>query len=197
MYVVDAVAPQQLLTTVRQTNILIGDDYRALVADFGLAIAGHNTQGADTTTGSRGSIPWMAPERFYDTQHRRRTPEMDVYAFGCICYMVRYVFNGNVTSLIAKGQLCSGNHIFYGEREETLIDNVKRGYRPLKPVRSLDGSMVEDDYDRMMRKCWQPLPETRITMLNTLAYFEVDLGRVLVGSPSFIATSRDHCMCCN
>jgi serine/threonine protein kinase len=69
-----------------QTNILIGDDHRALVADFGLAIVGYTTHGADTSTGTRGSTPWMAPERFGDME--RRVPEMDVYSFGCICYMV-------------------------------------------------------------------------------------------------------------
>jgi serine/threonine protein kinase len=65
---------------------MVGDDCQGLLADFGLAILGDDTQGKDTSTGTNGSISWMAPEWFKNLQ--RRTPEMDVYSFGCICYMV-------------------------------------------------------------------------------------------------------------
>jgi serine/threonine protein kinase len=46
------------------------------------------TQRINTAAGIHGTEAWMAPERF-DRLNMDRTYAMDVYAYGCICYMVK------------------------------------------------------------------------------------------------------------
>lgn len=75
-----------------QTNIVVSSEHKALIADFGLAIVGDVTAGRYTTTGTRGTNRWLSPER-YANPRARRDASMDVYAFGCICYMVCFSHN--------------------------------------------------------------------------------------------------------
>jgi serine/threonine protein kinase len=70
---------------VLQTNILIGDDCEALISDFGLAAI---EDAAGNPSAGRGSDAWLAPERCINPSGKR-TYAMDVYAYACICYMVR------------------------------------------------------------------------------------------------------------
>jgi len=66
---------------VRGNNILIDDDERACLTDFGL------TQFADPTyvptADPQGSTRWMAPELF--VEKFQLTSASDVWAFGCLC----------------------------------------------------------------------------------------------------------------
>lgn len=64
---------------------------------------GHSTRTRDTTTANYlGSLVWMAPERFADptTIPRRREWAIDVYAYGCICYLVRHYHSESTLILI-------------------------------------------------------------------------------------------------
>jgi serine/threonine protein kinase len=70
-----------------QTNILIGDSRQALISDFGLA---STIDATDAPSAGRGSGAWLAPERL-DKPSGKRTYAMDVYAYACICYMVRLI----------------------------------------------------------------------------------------------------------
>jgi serine/threonine protein kinase len=45
-----------------------------------------------TATGTAaGSHHWMSPNRFTDYGNRRTTAD-DIYAFGCLCYLVSSLF---------------------------------------------------------------------------------------------------------
>ncbi|KAH7906225.1 kinase-like domain-containing protein [Hygrophoropsis aurantiaca] len=76
-------------------NILITDEHRACVADFGLCLLVQNSALQITMTSSsnaQGSLFWMAPELFNDNEDcARKNFATDVYAFGCVCYEI---FNG-------------------------------------------------------------------------------------------------------
>jgi serine/threonine protein kinase len=74
-----------------QGNIFIDDSGAAQVADFGIAVVGDETAGRFTTTAnSAGVIRWMAPERLDpETSSERLSPAGDVWAFACLCLMVR------------------------------------------------------------------------------------------------------------
>jgi serine/threonine protein kinase len=70
-----------------QGNILINQERRACLSDFGLtAFAGPDVTVASTT--ERGARRWMAPELLRPdlfNMEFRRTRESDIYAFACIC----------------------------------------------------------------------------------------------------------------
>jgi serine/threonine protein kinase len=67
-----------------QANILVDDDGRARLTDFGL-ITVSESQVLQTTTmsGEGGSLRWMAPESMIPSRDGRPTSRSsDIYAFG-------------------------------------------------------------------------------------------------------------------
>jgi serine/threonine protein kinase len=71
-----------------QKNILVDASGHIRLADFGLAIMGESTVGRMTTTfNGCGSVHWMSPQRLSEKAGRRCRAD-DVYAFGCLAYMV-------------------------------------------------------------------------------------------------------------
>lgn len=78
--------------SAKQANILISDDGRALLCDFGLAAV--EAAVAETSpvllpwTTAKGTYRWMAHELvIYDDAQLTR--ESDVWAFGCVLVEVR------------------------------------------------------------------------------------------------------------
>ena len=83
-----------------QTNILIDDQGRGVLSDFGLARALGKTDKSGLTTSSiSGSLRWLAPELFPKLEggqansqtEIQRTKASDVWAFGCTVYEVSTV----------------------------------------------------------------------------------------------------------
>jgi serine/threonine protein kinase len=77
-------------------TFFIGDSRQALISDFGLA---STIDATGTPSAGRGSDAWLAPKR-PDKPSGRRTYTMDVYAYACICYMVRVI----LITLVAHGR---------------------------------------------------------------------------------------------
>ncbi len=69
---------------VKPDNVLVGDDGRARVADFGLAMA-HDVQRLTRTGAVMGTPPYMAPEQF-DGDRGAQGPHTDVWALGVILH---------------------------------------------------------------------------------------------------------------
>jgi serine/threonine protein kinase len=80
-----------------QRNILINEEGRACLADFGLAVfVEHETSIKSSTRG--GSTRWMSPELllpgvYQPDQTFQRTIESDIWAFACVCCEVRFSFS--------------------------------------------------------------------------------------------------------
>ncbi|KAG6329691.1 hypothetical protein ID866_9399 [Astraeus odoratus] len=73
-------------------NVLISDDTRALLADFGLSfLVDSSFSGCGDANG--GTWNWLAPEGFEDVGNDSATPERDVWAFG-MTTLVYYEVNG-------------------------------------------------------------------------------------------------------
>ena len=73
----------------RQGKYFVDDAHHARIADFGLAIVGDGTVGRMTTVKDAGTMQCMPPERLDpSTEGLRQTAAGDVYAFGCLCYVV-------------------------------------------------------------------------------------------------------------
>ncbi|KAF9074325.1 kinase-like domain-containing protein [Rhodocollybia butyracea] len=71
---------------IRGANILVADDLRCCLADFGLALVTTDSRPWSTTTStsSKGAMRWLAPECIDSSLDLgSNQPSRDVYAFGC------------------------------------------------------------------------------------------------------------------
>jgi serine/threonine protein kinase len=76
---------------INWVNVFIDDTYTAKLADFGLAKLSETTTGRDTTTtGQKGTVAWMSPERhgFPSGAGAKLAKPMDVYSFGMLILSV-------------------------------------------------------------------------------------------------------------
>lgn len=67
------------------------EDGTPMLADFGLSRVVMETSTGWTTSSSRGSCRWMAPQLFGGIENEVMVPvtvESDVWAFGCLCIEV-------------------------------------------------------------------------------------------------------------
>jgi serine/threonine-protein kinase len=111
---------------VKPENILLHDG-RALVADFGIALAVSRAGGARVTeTGlSLGTPQYMSPEQA--TADRDLTPRSDVYALGCVLY-----------------EMLTGDPPHTGSTAQAIIAKVvTEAPRPIRPSRSSVPAHVE------------------------------------------------------
>lgn len=85
-----------------QNNVLITDDGRAVLTDFGLSkVIEDKTCPSGNTTGSTpGAIRWQAPESFndIDSDSARYALASDVWSFSCTIYEVRVSFRTYISS---------------------------------------------------------------------------------------------------
>ncbi|QRV92621.1 Tyrosine kinase domain protein [Ceratobasidium sp. AG-Ba] len=73
---------------IKACNILMKDDGTPMLADFGLSRIVAEVSTGLTTSSSRGSYRWMAPELFGGVEDQIQvlvTTASDVWAFGCLC----------------------------------------------------------------------------------------------------------------
>ncbi|KAF7374433.1 hypothetical protein MSAN_00327400 [Mycena sanguinolenta] len=131
---------------LRGANILINDDWRACLADFGLSIFSDATS---LLTTSRGGSPyWMAPELLAPEQFGMRftrTPASDVYSFGCVCL-----------------ELYTGRPPFSGILPEPgAMMKVINGERPPRPSSS---PAMSDSLWNYVSMYWAQDPKIRPTM---------------------------------
>jgi serine/threonine protein kinase len=86
---------QKQFLTMRQLNILIDFNSHVLIADFGLAMMNDTTNFHMATSAEKsGTFRWTSPECLED---ERRSMANDVYAFACVCYMVRHALRPVLT----------------------------------------------------------------------------------------------------
>jgi serine/threonine protein kinase len=74
-----------------QVNILITDERRACLADFGLATTSESqvlNLSSFSAVRLGGTLRWTAPELLDSTQNNNST-KSDIFAFACVCYEVR------------------------------------------------------------------------------------------------------------
>ncbi|KAJ7288955.1 kinase-like domain-containing protein [Mycena rebaudengoi] len=122
---------------LRGANILINDQWRACLADFGLTSFSDATTTA-LSSNRAGSVRWMAPElldpgRFGHNQFSR-TPASDVYAFGCVGL-----------------ELYTGRPPFADISETAAMFRVIAGGRSLRP--SCDPAISEALW-QCLNECW-------------------------------------------
>lgn len=83
--------------TLLQFNVLISDDGRALLTDFGFSRLENSSfsMASYTHGGVRGTIRWMAPEVLDGKDSKELMADTDVWSFGmtalvCSSFMLRF-----------------------------------------------------------------------------------------------------------
>ncbi|CAE6397223.1 unnamed protein product [Rhizoctonia solani] len=146
---------------IKAANILMKQDGTPLIADFGLSRLVSEFSTGLTTSLSRGSYRWMAPELFGGIDSSVLvlvTPASDVWAFGCLCL-----------------EILSGVIPWASTRNDAavMLDVVKN-----RKVPPLPESIETTPIGHIMRHCWayEPLERPSIAQLvNALAEIDPEL----------------------
>ncbi|KAF9449298.1 kinase-like protein [Macrolepiota fuliginosa MF-IS2] len=137
-------------------NVLISDDERALIADFGISYVAMSTR---HTTSPKGSVRWSAPELFADEHNENGsevyalpTPESDIWSFSCVCYEV----------------FARKMPFYQYPRDNKVMATLLRGEEiPTRPTsHGPDG--IDDFMWDIMKKCWNYAPKERPTCSELL-----------------------------
>ncbi|KIJ10913.1 hypothetical protein PAXINDRAFT_16135 [Paxillus involutus ATCC 200175] len=131
---------------ISQSNVLVHDNGRACIADFGLSTLLTELEGSSFSTSfhARGTLRWAAPELLSLNVHVSGdeenipqvppTPRSDTYAFGGIMLQV---LTGKIP-------------YHYYPRDERVLLALSRGETPKRP----SGAMVTDRRWAFIERCW-------------------------------------------
>ncbi|KDQ56518.1 hypothetical protein JAAARDRAFT_132211 [Jaapia argillacea MUCL 33604] len=162
---------------LKGSNILVGKDRSARLADFGLATLAYTSPTLQTATSrSGGTIRWMAPELFQSEQDRdssRPSFKSDIYALGMVMYEI---FTGKLP-------------FFELHHDIAVMGEILHAARPTKPLQ-LEFS---ETYWRIMNTCWDSDAVRRPTISNFLTYLNPpstdDVDSSGMDIPSFLEFS--------
>lgn len=135
------------------SNVLIDDDEKAVLTDFGLSIilGGFTNLSVTNTDAKIGTLAWAAPELCPDPPDSKApnpSTQSDVYSFACLMYLI---FTGshmwNMTGVAAG--------------INTMI-RASRGDRPSNP------GTIDTQYWNLIEQCWAKLPSSRPKMSDVL-----------------------------
>ena len=130
-------------------NILIDQDGRARLADFGLLIIVSDStyHTSSSTPKSAGTTRWMSPELLdpvrFGREDGRATKESDCYALGMVIL-----------------EVLSGKPPFSGDGGFIVMRKVIEGERPGRPE-GKEKVWFTDELWEILEQCWLPQPERR------------------------------------
>ncbi|PBK68307.1 kinase-like protein [Armillaria solidipes] len=126
-------------------NVLITDDCRAVITDFGISfVMGVTTFATSTSSHKGGTIRWEAPEVLSGSPN---SFPADVYSLACVYFEV---FDGTIP----------WNNLRDGAVIKTVIVEKKHPPRP----RELQQTGIHDLWWRLMVQCWAHEPSDRPTV---------------------------------
>ncbi|KDQ49385.1 hypothetical protein JAAARDRAFT_42951 [Jaapia argillacea MUCL 33604] len=143
-------------------NILIDNDGKALITDFGLSkvmedfCESHHI----ATSFFGGSTRWMAPEIVLALIEDEDVPppittHSDVYAFGSVCLE------------IATDQVPYPNRT----KDHAIIFDIMRGVKPARGAHCLIRDIAAEAFWNMLEMCWNSTPTLRPPMSEVTAFF--------------------------
>jgi len=141
---------------LKGNNILIDQDGRARLADFGLLTIASDSSNPTNSSSivSGGGVRWMGPELMdperFGLKNSRKTKESDCYALGMVIY-----------------EVLSGQVPFAQYKTAVVILKVTEGLRPERPG-GTEGVWFTDDLWAMLNLCWAAQPESRPSIETVL-----------------------------
>jgi len=150
---------------VKPANVLVSDEGRIKLADFGLAKFRDLDRDVTRTAGAVGTVAYMSPEQASGGEVE---PTSDIFSFGVLAY-----------------ELLTGRRPFKGESPGAVIAAILSGrHTPLSDVRrGLPGGLVA-----VIERCLEKEPRARFQSGKDLAHA---LRRALAGSevPATVETA--------
>ncbi|KAG6916552.1 hypothetical protein DXG01_006378 [Tephrocybe rancida] len=143
-------------------NILVNDEGRACLADFGISsvyfdskIAVWKSQTSGASKG--GTVRWQAPELFdiRDDNIVRNNPKTDVYACACVCY-----------------EILAGDIPFSHIPSDTAVAlQIMSGARPARPANPSPWRHwgLNENIWSLIQQCWDTNPTVRPGMEEVVA----------------------------
>jgi serine/threonine protein kinase len=150
---------------LKSHNVLICDNYRACLTDFGLS----KTASTITTTATKssfggGTLAWTAPEIFSARKGMQQqfTAKSDVYSFGVVIYEV---LSGAYPTASHHNSKEMSNIPWHGMSYVEIISAVSRGERPELCTDALHDSNVygAEHYATVMSHCLRAEAKDRPT----------------------------------
>ncbi|KAJ7584960.1 kinase-like domain-containing protein [Mycena floridula] len=163
-------SPPIVHADIRGANVLVRDDLRCCLADFGLSSVTTSFT-LTSSTGNGGSIRWLAPEFFMISvdgdENRSKSTSRDTYAFACTILEVY------------TGQPPFPQYKF----DPPVMYDVLAGKRPPRPPR------LSNELWMLVESCWQQDPARRpsaqaIMRFLRMASSDVAASEILVPESS-------------
>ncbi|KAG9118909.1 hypothetical protein FRC07_006329 [Ceratobasidium sp. 392] len=136
---------------LRGGNVLVSDDGRIKLTDFGLTIMSQQYLEFSKTDPGGGTQRWMAPELL--NEDGVRCKETDIYALG-------------MTML----EIITGKPPFEGisfNSIRNLVRITEGTLRPQRPAELMSGLVFDDHFWGMLESCWKHRPDERLTAQET------------------------------
>ncbi len=147
---------------IKPSNIMIDEDGRAYLTDFGLAHLkksqdGMSMMSTDIRQGLSGTVPYMAPEQLLKKTKGERSS--DIYSFGVVVY-----------------EMLTGRLPFQGRDAQLIFNIAKPDVTPIPPT--VANADMPPDLDGVLFKALNHEAERRYTTANE---FVIALKAVTVG----------------
>jgi serine/threonine-protein kinase len=156
---------------LKPSNLLVTDDGRLKILDFGIAKLLHPISGGATTASvmgteaaAAGTLPYMSPEQLRDEKVDARS---DIWAVGAVLY-----------------EMAAGRQAFHKPVAAKLIDAIlHQAPAPLGTV----NARASPELERIILKCLEKDPEDRYQSARELS---VDLRRLSAPTTVFVASQE-------
>ena len=168
-----------------QVNVLVTDEHRACLADFGLSTASDSQLLNITSLSTKnagGTLRWTSPEIFVGEQPIN-TSNSDIYSFACVSYEVLCIRVGPLsTSYSIDFQIFSGLIPFHKMHDHAVMFQVISGKRPSRPSIcepweiACEDLGLDDETWAIIEDCWNTEPEKRPTAKEVGAFLSTKIG---------------------
>ncbi|KAF9064915.1 kinase-like domain-containing protein, partial [Rhodocollybia butyracea] len=139
---------------IKGANILLSDNHRCCLADFGLSVLDTKSMNPTHTATAQGSLRWLAPEFISPTPRPTQgsLTSRDIYALGCTVF-----------------ELFTGCPPFsHHNLDISVAIEVLQGVRPVLPADIISNEIVLGSIRTLLDSCWSEKINIRPTVQSVL-----------------------------